>query len=121
MAKLQLLKPTLFILYGFPGSGKTYYARQLCDELQAAHVNSERIRQELFDDPRYDAQENNIVRQLMIYMTEEFLSAGLSVVFDTNAMRLSNRRELRDLARNHKAESVLVWFKIDLESSLIRL
>lgn len=121
MAKLQLLKPTLFMVYGFPGSGKTYYSRQLCEELQAAHVNSERVRQELFDEPRYDAQENRIVKQLMIYMTEEFLSAGLSVVFDMNAMRLSNRRELRELARKHKAETVLVWFQIDTESSFARV
>lgn len=121
MAKLQLLKPTLFLVYGFPGAGKTYFGRQLCEELQAAHVNSERIRQELFDDPRYDAQENRIVKQLMIYMTEEFLSAGLSVVFDMNAMRLSQRRELRELARKNKAEPVLVWFQIDSETSFARV
>lgn len=119
-AKLQLLKPTLFMLYGYPGAGKTYYARQLCEELQAAHVNSERIRQELFDDPRYDAQENQIVKQLMTYMAEEFLSAGLSVIFDANAMRLSSRRELRELARKNKAESILVWFQIDADSSYMR-
>lgn len=121
MSKLQLLKPTLFLVYGFPGAGKTYFGRQLCEELQAAHVNSERIRQELFDDPRYDAQENRIVKQLMIYMTEEFLSAGLSVVFDMNAMRLSQRRELRELARKNKAEPVLVWFQIDSETSFARV
>lgn len=120
-AKLQLLRPTLFMLYGFPGAGKTYYARQLCEELQAAHVNSERIRQELFDEPRYDAQENQIVKQLMVYMTEEFLSAGLSVVFDINAQRLSNRRELRELARKNKAESVLVWLQIDADSAYMRV
>lgn len=109
------------MLYGFPGAGKTYYSRQLCDELQAAHINSERVRQELFDEPRYDAQENQIVKQLMIYMTEEFLSAGLSVVFDINAMRLTNRRELRELARKHKAESILVWFQIDADSAYMRI
>lgn len=121
MSKLQLLKPTLFLVYGFPGAGKTYFGRQLCDELQAAHVNSERIRQELFDEPRYDAQENRIVKQLMIYMTEEFLGAGLSVVFDMNAMRLNQRRELRELARKNKAEPVLIWFQIDAESSFSRV
>lgn len=120
-AKLQLLRPTLFMLYGYPGAGKTYYARQLCEELQAAHVNSERIRQELFDEPRYDSQENQIVKQLMVYMTEEFLSAGLSVVFDINAQRLSNRRELREIARKNKAESILVWLQIDPDSAYMRV
>jgi predicted kinase len=121
MAKLQLIKPTLFMLYGFPGSGKTYYGRQLCEELQAAHLNSERVRLELFSDPRYDRQENQIVKQLMFYMAEEFLSAGVSVVFDTTAMRQAHRRELTNLANKNKAETVLLWFQIDIESAFARV
>ena len=120
MAKLQLSRPTLFMLYGFPGAGKTYFARQLCEELQAAHVQSDRIRGELFEKPRFDTQENRVVTQLMQYMTEEFLGAGVSVVFDVNAMRQVQRRALRDLARKCKAEPVLVWFQVDTETAFAR-
>src|SRR5215217_6541540 len=115
MTKLQLNHPTLFLLYGFPGAGKTYFARQLCEELQAAHVQGDRIRSELFEDPRYDKEENSVVTQLMDYMTEEFLSAGLSVVYDANAMRFAQRHTLREMARRHKAQPLLVWLQIDPE------
>ena len=54
-------------------------------------------------------------------MTEEFLLAGMSVVYDINAMRLNQRRELRDMARKVKAQSILVWFQIDPESSFVRV
>jgi predicted kinase len=121
MAKLQLAQPTLFLLYGFPGAGKTFFARQLCEELQAAHVQGDRIRFELFEEPRFDRQENDIVNHLMEYMTEEFLQAGISVVYDVNAMRTSQRRQLRDMARKHKAQTVLVWFQLDIESSFDRV
>jgi predicted kinase len=120
MNKLTLNRPTLIMLYGFPGAGKTYLARQLCDDLSAAHVQGDRIRFELFEEPRYDKQENEIVNHLMEYMAEEFLSAGISVVYDVNAMRLSQRRALRDLARKLKAESVLIWLQIDTESAFVR-
>ena len=120
MTKLMLNQPTLFLLYGFPGAGKTYFARQLCDELQAAHVQGDRIRHELFEERRYDRQENDIVTHLMEYMTEELLHAGISVVFDMNAMRLSQRRELRDLARRNKSQSILVWFQLDADSAFTR-
>lgn len=120
MGKLQLVRPTLFLLYGFPGSGKTYFARQLCDELQAAHVQSDRIRSELFEEPHFDKQENQVVTELMQYMTEEFLGAGVSVVFDVNAMRVAQRRALRDMARKAKAESMLIWFQIDAETAYVR-
>jgi predicted kinase len=108
------------MLYGYPGAGKTYFARQLCEDVQAAHVQADRIRYELFEEPRYDKQENDIVDHLMKYMTEEFLSAGISVVYDVNSMRLSQRRELRDMARSLKAQHLLIWFQIDAESAYQR-
>jgi len=108
------------MLYGFPGEGKTYFARQLCDHLQAAHVQGDRIRAELFEQPRYDNQENAIIAQLTSYMTGEFLSAGISVVYDMNAMRSAQRHAMRDMARRLGAEPLVVWFQIDLESSFAR-
>lgn len=121
MAKLQLSQPTLFLLFGFPGAGKTYFARQLCEELQAAHVQGDRMRFELFEEPRYDRQEDEIVNHLMEYMTGEFLQAGISVVFDVNATRSGQRRQLREMARRYKAQTVLVWFQIDIESAFDRV
>lgn len=120
MSKLVLNKPVLIMLYGFPGAGKTYLARQLCDDVQIAHVQEERIRQELFEDPRFDQQENQIVNHLMNYMTTEFLQAGVSVVYDTNLMRVSQRREIRQLAKQNKAETLLVWIQIDHASAFSR-
>lgn len=119
--KLQLTHPTLIMLYGYPGSGKTYFARQLCEEFQAAHVQGDRIRHELFDEPRYDKQENAVITQLMKYMSEEFLSAGISVVFDVNATRTNQRRDLRELARTNKAKTLLIWFQIDEDSAFARI
>jgi predicted kinase len=120
MSKLVPQKTFLLLFYGFPGSGKTYLSRQLCDHIQAAHVQADRIRYELFEEPRYDKQENSVVLQIVDYMVEEFLSAGVSVVYDMNAMRLSQRRFLRDTARKHGAVPILLWQQIDADSSQAR-
>lgn len=121
MVKHSLLRPTLILFYGYPGAGKTFVARQLANELQAAHVQDDRIRGELFEQPRFDRQENEIVGHLMEYMTEEFLKSGVSVIYDTNAMRKGQRRNLRELARKCKAASVLIWLQIDLETAFDRV
>lgn len=121
MIKVPLTRPTLVLLYGYPGSGKTFFARQFTEAFEAAHVQDDRIRGELFESPRYDKQENEIVSHLMNYMMEEFLSAGVSVVFDMNAMRVSQRRLLRDAARKAKAQTVLIWLQIDVESAFSRI
>lgn len=120
MAKIATAKPALIMLYGYPGSGKTNFARQFNENVQSAHVQGDRMRSELFETPRYDKEENNVINQLMSYMTEEFLNAGMSVVYDTNAMRARQRLELRDLARRCHAQPLVVWFQIDLESSFGR-
>jgi predicted kinase len=56
----------------------------------------------------------------MQYMADEFLGAGVSVVFDVNAMRVAQRRALRDMARKAKAEPVLIWFQVDADTSYAR-
>ena len=119
--KTRTTKPVLILLYGFPGAGKTYFARNITEHINAAHVQSDKIRNELFEEPRYDAQENGIVEHLVNYMCEEFLHAGISVIYDTNAMRKSQRHELRELARKKGAKTVLVWFQIDPDTSFARL
>lgn len=120
MAKITPVKPLLLLLYGFPGAGKTYFARQLCEHLQAAHIQGDRIRAELFEKPKYDKPENDVVTQLMDYMAEEFLGAGLSVVYDTNALRASQRHSLREMGRKAHAQTLLIWLQVDTESAYLR-
>ena len=120
MSKIELSKPVLIYFYGFPGAGKSYVSRSLGNVLKIAHINGDRIRSELFQNPRYDAQENSIIYHLMNYMSEEFLSAGISVLYDMNSVRLTTRRQLRDMAKKHKADSLMIWLQIDPESAFYR-
>lgn len=120
MAKIYPAKPFLLLFYGYPGAGKTYFARQFCENVQAAHLQSDRIRGELFEQPRYDKQENDIVTHLMDYMTEEFLSAGLSVAYDVNATRLKQRKALYNMALRYRAYPLLVWFQMDQDTAFGR-
>lgn len=120
MAKILPQKPFLLLMYGYPGAGKTYFARQFCDNVQAANLQADRIRSELFETPRYDQQENAIINQLMNYMSEEFLSAGLSVVYDMNALRAGQRRKLSDMAFRNHATPLTVWFQMDPETAFLR-
>ncbi len=120
MSKIDLTKPLLIMLYGYPGAGKSYFARQLAQNLRATHVQGEKIRNDLFEHPRYDKQENNAVSQLMDYMTEEFIAAGISVIYDTNALRAAQRHRLRDVSRKSNAQPLVVWIQIDAESAFLR-
>lgn len=121
MSKIILNKPTLIVVYGFPGAGKTAFARQLCESIQAVHVHSDRIREELFEKPKYDKAESQVVDHLVDYMMEEFLNAGVSVIYDADITRAGQRRRLREAARKARAQYLLVWFQIDIESAFARV
>ncbi len=118
MAKIYPTKPFLLLFYGYPGAGKTYFARQFCDNVQVAHLQADRIRGELFEEPRYDKQENAIVAQLMDYMTQEFLSAGVSVAYDANVFRIKQRRMLYNMAHSCRVLPLLVWFQMDQDTAV---
>jgi predicted kinase len=120
MTKVLPQKPFLLLLYGFPGSGKTYFARQFCEAIQAAHLEEDKIHNELFEKPSYTEQEKRTLLYLMEFMTTEFLKSGVSVVYDMNAMRRGHRRSLKELANSNGAKTLVVWIQLDAETAYLR-
>jgi predicted kinase len=121
MNKPIISKPTVFITYGYPGSGKTYFARQFAEDSMLAYINSELLRHEFIDNMTYDKQENDTINHLSSFMLENFLKAGVSVVYDCNNSRLSSRKMIVAIANRFKAETLIVWPQIDLETSFDRV
>lgn len=117
-AKIIPNKPFIIFLYGYPGAGKTAFARQLAEDMNLAHLQQDRLAEELYgenNEKNYKASRN-----AMNYMSREFLRAGVSVVFDTEVPRLAERRALRDAARKAKVTPVLIWLQIDPETAYNR-
>lgn len=121
MQKSRLVQPVLIYMFGLPGSGKSFVARQISEDLGMAHISGDRLRFELFENPKHDKTEHLIVSNLMNYMAEEFLNIGVSVVYDISVNRLSERRTLKDLAASKKAKDLLIWTQIDVDSAWARI
>jgi predicted kinase len=116
--KVTPSKTFIVFLYGFPGAGKTAFARQLAQELGMAHLQQDRIAYEMFGESNDKTQSPS--RNVLDYMTREFLKAGVSVVYDGDIHRLADRRRLRDAARAAKAIPIMIWMQIDPESAFMR-
>lgn len=120
MHQISFKHPVLLYMYGVPGSGKSFVARQISEMFNTAHISSERLRYELFEDPRHDKNEIQIINQIMTYMTEELLRAGVSVVYDTSVSRLADRKILKEVARKNKAKDLMLWIQVDDETAFGR-
>lgn len=108
------------MLYGYPGSGKTYFSRQFSENFKAAHLQADKVRFELFSEPRFDKQEDDIVNSLMNYMSQEFLNSGFSVIYDMNVARSGQRKMLKSLALKSGAVPLTVWLQVDKETAYYR-
>jgi predicted kinase len=116
--KNTLTKPFIIMLFGFPGSGKTGFAKQFAENLGIAHLQEDRIASELFGERQ--PGDDPALKRMMHYVTKEFLRAGVPVVYDADVPRLQDRRELREIAKQHKAGAVLVWLQVDAETAFAR-
>ena len=120
MQKNMLNSPIIISYYGMPSSGKTTLSASICELLGMAHVSSERLRFELFEKPRYDKTEHQIVMQLMSYMTEQFIKNGVSVVYDISLSRNVDRKHVKDLTRRLHAYELLIWLQLEEDTAWLR-
>lgn len=117
--KVTSIKPFVLSMYGFPGSGKTAFARQISEELGIIHLQEDKIRVDLFGDNTSPGAMKG-ARKVLNYMAHDYLKAGISIVYDGGVVRASERRKVREVALQTKTTSILVWLQADPETTFER-
>ena len=110
----------MFILVGWPGSGKTYLTRQLSQQLIIHPVSAEQIRATILDRPSLSPTEERLVRRTAFFLIEEFLKAGLAVICDLPAQTSRQRLELLKLAKTYKYPVVTLYQQVDKQVAWLR-
>lgn len=102
-------KPTLYLMLGYPGAGKTTVAKLISQLADAIHLWADKERVHRFGSPSYSHDENLSLYDELNKQTAISLKAGKSVVFDTNFSLHEDRAKLRDIARESGADCKLIW------------
>lgn len=119
-------QPLLVMFLGYPGSGKSFFARQLADKLQAVRLNGDSMRIALFktvEAIEAHPNKNTLNTQTfgaIDYAVSQVLKAGHSVVYDAHHNKRSIREALEKLALDYQAKPVVVWIKTPREIALLR-
>lgn len=103
------MKPTLHLLMGLPGSGKTTLGKVLEELGQAVYLSSDEYRLSLFKKPCFSQEEHDMLYAMLDHNVEHLLRSRHDVIYDANLNRLHHREEKYRLAEKYDADFRL-WY-----------
>lgn len=103
----------VIIVFGLPGSGKSFFAEHLAEALNADYLNSDRIRKEILSKREYTESKKKLVYQVLLQRTMEALNKNRSVVVDATFHKKQVRDEFSVLS-DHNLQYIEIWAEEDL-------
>ena len=116
----HMKEPALFLMLGYPGAGKTTTSKLIAKLTGAKHLWADHERRAMFVDPTHSKTESDQLYAQLNKQTEELLSQGHSVVFDTSFNHFADREYLRRIAAKHNARVLLIWLDTSLATAKSR-
>jgi len=97
------------MLVGPPATGKSRLARRLATALDAQVVESDRVRKQLFAEPRYTGGEHAAVYGWCHTILRSALVVGRNVIFDATNLEERIRRKVYSIAEQCDARLAIIW------------
>jgi predicted kinase len=96
----------IIIVFGLPGSGKSFFATRLAKKLNAGYLSSDQLRKEMFSVRTYSLKEKMAVYDTMRMAMKEAVKNKIDLVLDGSFYKESIRKQFKDDIREKQA----LWF-----------
>lgn len=107
----------IVIVFGLPGSGKSYFASRLAGMINAEYINSDKVRKTMFETSTYSKKEKLAVYDEMISQIAETVRKHKNVVLDATFYKNDVRKRFLNEAENIGG---IIFIEIRAEEHLIR-
>ena len=107
----------LVVVSGLPGSGKSYFSRQMARRSPLAVVESDAMRSALFTTSTHSGAESARLFRACHALIENLLSSGVSVLFDATNLIEHFRERLYSIA--HRTDAKLVLVRVEAPEDVI--
>lgn len=104
------------IVFGLPGSGKSYFARRLAELINADYINSDVVRQELLNKKTYSEQEKLFVYNEMVNRMKARMKQNRNVIIDATFYK----HDIRKLfTREAKIKNEVAFIEVVADEAVI--
>ena len=107
----------IVIVFGLPGSGKSYFASGLSTLINAEYINSDQVRKHMLGKRTYSLNEKLSVYQEMLLQMKEFLKQKRNLVLDATFYKNDIRKKFMDEAGLNGG---ITFIEVTADESLIR-
>lgn len=117
---MQKSKGILYVMCGVPGSGKSYFAKQITQAIHTKLISRDEIRFSMLkDDDEYFAKENLVFHRYMELINKN-LKNDQSVIADATHLTPGSRRKLLNNLTVKPTSIVCFYFDLPLDVCLSR-
>jgi len=107
----------IVVVFGLPGSGKSYFAYRLADLLKADYISSDRLRRDLFAQTTYSETEKLLVYAKMLMEIKDHIRQNRNLVFDATFYKNDIRQQFINAAGQ---ENKIIFIEIQAAETAIR-
>lgn len=104
----------IIVVFGLPGSGKSYFASRLAKKLKAQYANSDKIRRQLFTDRKYSIDEKAKVYNVMIEKAKMAIRKNESIVIDATFFKKGIREKFIELSQASEVKIIFIEIQAEL-------
>ncbi|MBN1160367.1 MAG: ATP-binding protein [Dehalococcoidales bacterium] len=104
-------QPTIIVVSGLPGTGKSHFCRRLAECLPFFILESDALRKQLFPKPKYSAEESAGLFRAIYQLIEDLLKKGIPLILDATNLAKRHRERIYNIADRTGARLILVSVK----------